>query len=231
MRPRRSRGVWRAGALPCTQAAMRHKRRRLGNGRIREGSANISGEASAGAGWQLPGSCLTSTLSLKALAWSKAAWPMLPSITKMTRSGATATATCTTASATHAAARHGRAWQLAAVAAPQGAGGIGCAGAARCPTCRISSNSAASCLCLPEVSTIIKSRPSVRNRSTPCSVAARGGGVRPACACARCSTQVRSGVGAASSMHPPTWQSDAAPTRPCECHACWMRGPPPPLPR
>ncbi|PNH00193.1 hypothetical protein TSOC_013994 [Tetrabaena socialis] len=35
----------------------------------------------------------TSTASLKALAWSKAAWPMLPSITKMIRSGATAAAT------------------------------------------------------------------------------------------------------------------------------------------
>jgi hypothetical protein len=40
---------------------------------------------------------LTSTLSLKACAWSKAACPMEPSITKITRSGATASATCSQA--------------------------------------------------------------------------------------------------------------------------------------
>mmetsp|Transcript_6739 Transcript_6739/g.16779 ORF Transcript_6739/g.16779 Transcript_6739/m.16779 type:complete len:258 (-) Transcript_6739:700-1473(-) len=69
----------------------------------------------------------TSTLSLNALAWSNAAWPMEPSMTKMTRSGLTAAATCL-----------------------------------------ISSNSAASCLCLPDVSTMMRSRFSSRKRSTPC---------------------------------------------------------------
>lgn len=70
---------------------------------------------------------LTSTASLKALAWSCAAWPMLPSITKMMRLGLTAAATCLS-----------------------------------------SSNSAASCLCRPLVSTMIRSRPSSLKRSTPC---------------------------------------------------------------
>jgi hypothetical protein len=36
----------------------------------------------------------TSTASLNALAWSKAAWPMLPSMTKMTSEGFTFAATC-----------------------------------------------------------------------------------------------------------------------------------------
>ena len=58
----------------------------------------------------------TSTVSLKALAWSKAACPILPSITKMTKSGCTLL-----------------------------------------ETCRISSNSASSCLCRPLVSTMIRS--------------------------------------------------------------------------
>lgn len=54
------------------------------------------------------GSCVqavTSTLSLKALAWSKAACPMLPSMTKMTSVGFTDAATCSRAPSVTAAHR------------------------------------------------------------------------------------------------------------------------------
>mmetsp|Transcript_11955 Transcript_11955/g.35796 ORF Transcript_11955/g.35796 Transcript_11955/m.35796 type:complete len:292 (+) Transcript_11955:454-1329(+) len=71
--------------------------------------------------------CPTWTEDRNAAAWSWAAWPMEESMTKMTRSGATASATA-----------------------------------------RISSNSASLCLCRPDVSTMIRSRRSSLNLSTPC---------------------------------------------------------------
>ena len=101
----------------------------------------------------------TSTDSRNAAAWSNAACPMEPSMTKMTRSGRTASATW------WRGGREGR--RADRPRAPLSHGPPS-------PTCRISSNRASSCLCRPEVSTMMTSRRSCLNLSTPALATAAG---------------------------------------------------------